>query len=306
MIETRWGIEKGLLGGPWSWPQKAGVALVLDGIAIDNLPRKLYEWAGDQPDADWLYAGTPWEPVKQCSPWLVHLNGPEDPVLKAYQNPEVDPESGYILVHVGSKEALADTLRGLLQVERVSGVPELLRIGHPIIARSVIGQRLLRRPSGHTISSLVASDSVKGQWYSMQRTAQLTELSNHPESPVSAIDSDLLSEFQQFDQRSAMLSFLRNADESQLSWLGPGSVPDHCERISNAFAYASDWSLKTPRARALFLELLQATQTRPWLGERLPETVAEVLMSRLPGVSSVEAALAVVEQTSQPKSNAQG
>ncbi|MGP4847427.1 DUF4123 domain-containing protein [Marinobacter sp. 1Y8] len=308
MMEANWVLDKGLMGGDWSWPEsgKGKVALVLDGIANNNLPLKIYQWAQEEPDANWLYMGTPWEPVKACSPWLVHLKGPDDPILKMFMSNEADREAGYIVVHTGSKEELAESMRRLLQVERLSGVPELLRIGHPAIAQHVIGQQLLNNAVEHPFLALLVPDIVRGQWLCTYRMAKSDENLSRPVPLKVELDENLLNEFHRFNQRCFLLAFLQDAAQPVLDWLGPGSLSDHYHRLRSACFYAGNWSLATPRTRLLFIELLRLSGTRPWMGEELPSAAVKALDSSGSSTSRIDAAQQTVKHPVLPQSNIQG
>lgn len=286
MTDNRWPFEKGLFGGAWTWPEHGQVALVLDGIAIDNLPVNLYQWGRDKLEADWLYTGTPWEPVKSKSPWLVYLDHPDDPVLNRFLEEQAVREAGYLLVSPDGQDrsTLAAAMRRLLHVERVDGVPELLRIGHPDIARRIIGQRLLQGAgaSGWPFSALIAPDGVEEQWIYQERT-DAGLMAQSAKKPALAVDNRMLQGFRQFDQRQSVIAYLEAAGEPSRAWLGSGTRSDHVQRLTIAFDQAHQWGFNTPRSRALCLELLQRSATRPWSEDTLPSA----LLTHLKGQGTV-------------------
>lgn len=299
MTDKHWSFEKGLFGDSWAWPEYSQVALVLDGIAIDNLPVKVYRWGQDKLEADWLYTGTPWEPVKSKSPWLVYLDHPNDPVLSRFLEEQAVRESGYLLVGAEGQDrlTLAAAMRRLLQVERIDGVPELLRIGHPDIARRVIGQSLLEGSgdANWPFSVLITPDGVEEKWvYHERKSAGL--MAQSAEKPALAVDDKLLQGFRRFNQRQAVIAYLEAAGEGDLAWLGSGTRSDHVQRITIAFDEALPWGFNTSRSRALFLELLQRSATRPWLEDSLPSE----LLAHLNGQGAVMERLDNALQAAQP------
>lgn len=299
MTGKRWSFEKGLFGDSWTWPERSQVVLVLDGIAIDDLPTKVYQWGQDKLEADWLYTGTPWEQVKSKSPWLVYLDHPNDPVLSHFLEEQAVREAGYLLVGADGQDrsTLAAAMRRLLQVERIDGVPELLRIGHPDIARRVIGQCLLQGSGGENwpFSALITPDGVEGQWvYHEQKSAGL--MAQSAEKPALAVDDKLLQGFRQFNQRQSVIAYLEVADEGSKEWIGSGMRSDHVQRITIAFDEALRWGFNTPRSRALFLELLQRSATRPWLEDSLPSA----LLAHLNGQGAVMERLDNALQAAHP------
>lgn len=68
---------------PVSLPWYLCASLVLDGVSLSELPKKLYEWS-DQPDFEPLYLETAQAPLADVSPCLVALEGQGDSVLKQY------------------------------------------------------------------------------------------------------------------------------------------------------------------------------------------------------------------------------
>ena len=303
-----WSFQKGLFGG-WAWPVHGHVALVLDGIAIDNLPIKVYQWAQDKLEADWLYTGTPWEQVKSKSPWLVYLDHPNNPVLNHFLEEQAALETGYLLVgaHGQDRLTLAAAMRRLLQVERIDGISELLRIGHPDIARRVIGQHLLQGSggSGWPFSALIVPDGVEEQWvYHAQKSAGL--MTQSAEKPAVVVDDKLLQGFCRFNQRQAVIAHLGAAGESDLAWLGSGTRSDHVQRLTIAFDQALQWGFNTPRSRALFLEVLQRSATRPWLNDPLPSVLVACLNDQGTVMERLENALQAAQRSVSLPSAVQG
>jgi hypothetical protein len=305
----RWPFEKGLFGGAWAWPEVGQVALVLDGIAIDNLPVKVYQWAQDQLEADWLYIGTPWEQVRSKSPWLVYLDHSNDPVLNHFLEEQAVCETGYLLVGADGQDrlSLAAAMRHLLQVERIEGIPELLRIGHPDIALGVIGQHLLQGfgGSGWPFSALIAPDGVEEQWvyYERQSAGLITQSAG---KPALVVDDELLKGFRRFNRRQAIIAHLGVAGEGDLAWLGSGTRSDHVQRLTVAFDQAFQLGFNTPRSQALFLEVLQRSATRPWLGDSLPAALLAHLNGQGAVIERLENALQAAQSSVSLPSAVQG
>jgi hypothetical protein len=68
------------------------------------------------------------------------------------------------------------------------------------------------------------------------------------------------------------------------------------QRLTITFDQADQWGFNTPRSRALFLELLQRSVTRPWLEESLPLA----LLAHLKGQGAVMERLDKALQATQP------
>jgi len=153
------------------WPDHSVVALILDGVAISQLGKHIYQWAGDQPvNAECLYAATRWEVMSDLSPWLVWLSGPEDPVLQGFLKQGPMQENGYLLVSAQDRATVSRWLRSLLSVETAQGCDELMRIAHPALARSVIGNNLTGSDIG-IVDKLIVPDCISEQWYLVEPPA---------------------------------------------------------------------------------------------------------------------------------------
>ncbi|WP_018405435.1 DUF4123 domain-containing protein [Marinobacter gelidimuriae] len=92
----------------------------MDGVAIPQLGKQIYQWAGDQPiSAECLYVATRWEVISDLSPWLVWLSGPEDPVLRGFLEQGPMQEHGYLLVSAADRAtANRNNLRNMMQLDQ--------------------------------------------------------------------------------------------------------------------------------------------------------------------------------------------
>lgn len=153
------------------WTDHSVVALILDGVAIPQLGKQIYQWAGDQPiSAECLYATTRWEVISDLSPWLVWLSGPKDPVLEGFLAQGSIQEQGYLLVSATDRATVSRWMRSHVQVETAPGCEELMRIAHPALARSVIGNNLTGSDIG-IVDKLIVPDCISEQWYLVEPPA---------------------------------------------------------------------------------------------------------------------------------------
>jgi hypothetical protein len=208
-----------------TWPENHSVGLVLDGVAIQELGKQLYQWAGDQPvNAECLYVTTRWEAVVDLSPWLVWLSGPEDPVLQGFLEQGPLLEQGYLLVS-GKDRAMATCwLRGHLQIETTPGCDELMRIAHPALARSVIGDNLPRFPSG-VVERLIVPDCISEQWHMLKPPA--VQPGNTGGNAVKVMASPELSgAFEAFNRRKDALHIWSGLEEPVRQQLGGTQLRD--------------------------------------------------------------------------------
>lgn len=152
---------------PWGVP----AYLLLDGISVEALPQRLYEWS-DSPDFDVLYLETPWAELRDVSPCLVHLSGPGDPALAAFlQNSQ--EEWGYLLFSRASPTEVLSQLRWLLSVRHPLGEQMLLRLADPSVMHVLFRQAAQDNEAAlfGPIEQVVAADRMQNRWHQHLRPA---------------------------------------------------------------------------------------------------------------------------------------
>lgn len=155
---------------PAALPWDAPAYLLLDGISVEALPQRLYQWS-ESPDFDVLYLDTPWAELSDVSPCLVCLTGPQDPALVAFVENSHD-EWGYLLFTRASRAELLNHLRWLVSVRHPLGEDMLLRLADPAVVHALLGQSA--RDNDVTlfgpIEQVVAADGIEGCWHQHQRS----------------------------------------------------------------------------------------------------------------------------------------
>jgi hypothetical protein len=153
---------------PAELPWDAPAYLLLDGISVDNLAQRLYQWA-ETPDFDVLYLDTPWAELADVSPCLVRLNGQQDPALVAFVENSHD-EWGYLLFSHASRDELLSHLRWLVSVRHPLGEDMLLRLADPAVVHALFGQ--VARDNDATlfgpIGRVVVADRIQACWHQHQ------------------------------------------------------------------------------------------------------------------------------------------
>ncbi len=208
-----------------TWPDHYAVGLVLDGVAIPDLGKQIYQWAGDQPiSAECLYAATRWEVVSDLSPWLVWLSGPEDPVLEGFLEQGPMQEHGYLLVSATDRTTFSRWMRSHLQVEMAPGCEELMRIAHPALARSVIGSNLTCSPTG-IVDRLIVPDRIRGQWYVVETPAVRSCIAAD-QAEKEIVLPELRKAFKAFNRRKDALHIWNSLEEPVRKQLGGPQLRD--------------------------------------------------------------------------------
>ena len=163
---------------PAALPWDATAYLLLDGISVDNLVQRLYQWA-DSPDFDVLYLDTPWAELSDVSPCLIRLNGQQDPALVAFVENSHD-EWGYLLFSRASRDELLSHLRWLVRVRHPLGEDMLLRLADPAVVHALFGQA--ERGNDATlfgpIERVVVADRIQACWHQHQCPGS-TEVTRH-------------------------------------------------------------------------------------------------------------------------------
>lgn len=154
--------------------------LFLDGISVEALPKKLYEWS-DSHEYEVLYLETPWAELSDVSPFVIKLKGDTDPVLTKFLAHKAE-EWGYLIFSSKKGQEVTKHLRKLISVEHPLGKAMLLRLADPAVANVLFG---LAAKSKHSelygpIDQLHAHDAISGSWHSHQRPGAETVLSRLP------------------------------------------------------------------------------------------------------------------------------
>lgn len=204
------------------WPDDKSVVLVLDPCIIRDLGRQLFEWSTFVSQVDCLYVNTPWEPIQDVSPWVVWLSGPDDAVLQHFIEREAANEAGYLLFTSLSYTEFGRWMRQRIQIERAPEAIELVRIGHPALAREIIGDNLIRTEPGDAIQQMILPDRTIGQWRRMVPKGHT--LSPNPGEQVLLLPG-LFDAFNRFNIRRANLLIWDKLNEQERIALGGRGLP---------------------------------------------------------------------------------
>ncbi|WP_407292989.1 DUF4123 domain-containing protein [Stutzerimonas zhaodongensis] len=170
---------------PWDTP----AYLLLDGVSVETLPKRLYEWA-ESPVFDVLYLETPWAELSDVSPCLVRIDGQHDSALAAFvQNSQ--EEWGYLLFSNATREALLNHLRWLVCVSHPLGEKMLLRLADPAVMHALLNQA--KQDNDATlfgpIEQIVAADRIDNAWHEHQRPGPTTP--NRQDRPYRLSDKQM-------------------------------------------------------------------------------------------------------------------
>lgn len=150
---------------PAALPWDAPAYLLLDGISVERLSQRLYEWSAS-PDFDVLYLDTPWAELSDVSPCLIRLSGQQDPALTAFLHNSHD-EWGYLLFSHANRDELLSHLRWLVSVRHPLGEEMLLRLADPVVIHALLepAMRVADTTLFGPIDHIVSADSLHNCWY---------------------------------------------------------------------------------------------------------------------------------------------
>lgn len=219
MSGNQWSLYESPLAG-LTWPAEGCAALVLDGTSVPNIDNSIYEWSGEGVNAECLYAATRWEAVSEFAPWVVWLDSENDPIISRFLEEGAQKEWGYFLVSDHPPAQLREYLRQLVDIERVPGCVELLRIAHPELARSIIGEGLIgpgaALPSS-VVRQMISPDLVNGVWITQEPPHRPEVADGHNlYGDMAALDAT----FAAFNCRRDNLSLWELLDQPVRQWLG--------------------------------------------------------------------------------------
>lgn len=153
---------------PAELPWNAPAYLLLDGISVESLAQRLYQWS-ESPDFDVLYLDTPWAELSDVSPCLVRLSGQQDPALGEFVEHSHD-EWGYLLFSHASRDELLSHLRWLVSVRHPLGEDMLLRLADPAVMHALFGQAVRENDATlfGPIERVVVADRIQACWHQHQ------------------------------------------------------------------------------------------------------------------------------------------
>ncbi|UQY33727.1 DUF4123 domain-containing protein [Pseudomonas fulva] len=146
---------------PHDLPWHGNCYLLLDGVSVENLPQKLYQWS-EQPNFEPLYLGTDLSELTEISPYLIAIDNPGDPIRQAFLANAIE-EWGYLVFANTRLDEVAQHLRWLLKVETATQQSFILRLADPAVAHALfgIGNPMFFGPIEH----LCLPDRVESNWH---------------------------------------------------------------------------------------------------------------------------------------------
>lgn len=154
---------------PNELPWQGGAYLLLDGISVEDLPRRLYEWS-ERPTFEPLYLNTRWSGLTDVSPCLISLSGSQDPIVGHFLN-QAEREWGYLLFCRAPQAGLLEHLRWLVSVRHPLGEELLLRLADPAVISVLLDHAVQNADATlfGPVEQIVTPDVVHGYWHHHRR-----------------------------------------------------------------------------------------------------------------------------------------
>lgn len=179
---------------PDQLPWGIQATLLLDGISVENLQRRLYEWS-PSPSFEPLYLRTQWAGLAEVSPCLVRLAGPSDPILVQFLE-HADAEWGYLLFSQASWEEQLAHLRWLVSVRHPLGEDMLLRLADPAVANALLGHAVEKQEASlfGPFELAVTADRTQQRWHQHARPGSAVSIVRSKPYQLSDAQLELLGE----------------------------------------------------------------------------------------------------------------
>ena len=158
---------------PDDFPWDQTVGLLLDGLQVQNLIQRLYEWSG-APQLHVLYQGTQWGEISRISPCLIHLHKQDDPVLVQFLA-NTSKLWGYLLVSDGPWDALLTHMRWLTSFQPPQDEEMFLRIADPAVAQALFAAE--HYPAAELFGpcqQIIVANAPLGGWTQFRRPDEKT------------------------------------------------------------------------------------------------------------------------------------
>lgn len=271
---SSWPLSVGLSSGAWRWPLVQRVFLLLDGVRVEQLARRLYEWSSEhQLDADLLYAGTPLADVSDVSPWLVALPDTHYPVLQAFLAQGLEEEWGYLIESQASLEELGYHLRQILQVRHPSGMAMWLRLADPaVIAALLPDQSNPAMVPWGPIECLVRPDAVSEAWVKSSPANSAAEAVVAIPSNGYLLNETQLSRLQACDKRRDLRTLLHFVEKHCPEFPLPVKQLERTDLLLALTETARGYGFTNPRQWGLLCTLFSRWHCNTWeaLSEQAP------------------------------------
>lgn len=149
---------------PENLPWHTNAYLLVDGVSVPELSKRLYEWY-PAPEFELLYLSTPLAELLDISPCLVGLQGLYDSGLTVFLEQE-NSEWGYLIFSDAQPAALLEHLRNLLTARHPQGQSVYLRVADPAVMAALL-TLAEHEQSNHLhgpIDEFVIADKLHNRW----------------------------------------------------------------------------------------------------------------------------------------------
>lgn len=253
---------------PGELPWHTQATLLLDGISVAELQRRLYEWSPSSPSFEPLYLRTCWAELNDVSPCLVRLDGPNDPILVQFLE-NADAEWGYLLFSQASWEEQLAHLRWLISVRHPLGEDMLLRLADPAVVNALLGHAVEQGEATlfGPFERIVAADSTRHLWHQHQRPGSAVSLVRNTPYQLTDAQLALLGEV---SMRSTVMQLDAHMHEFFPSYQPRLAGPARWEHLHELASSAYSQGFSSERDITLYANIFG------FLGERVLDEHADI------------------------------
>ncbi|MDH1263803.1 DUF4123 domain-containing protein [Pseudomonas sp. GD03944] len=219
---------------PNDLPWNTDAYLLLDGVSVEGLSRKLYEWS-ENPQFEMLYLETRWAELADVSPCLIRLSGPHDPALTQFLE-HAEDEWGYLIFSTESQANIIKHLRWLVCVQPEHGDPVMLRLADPAVMNALLAQTETRRGTYllGPVEQCCIADALSITWHQHRRPGDIMQPDYKHHYQLSETEENALAEV------SFRQTILGLSEHMRRHFPAYGAGAAHTERMAKVRALADE------------------------------------------------------------------
>jgi hypothetical protein len=268
---------------------RGSVALLLDGVSVEKLPRQLYTWS-DAPDFEPLYLGTRWSALNDIAPCLIRLSGPSDPIFQQFLA-HANEEWGYLVFSDQPWQNVLDHFRWLTSVTHPQDIEVLLRVADPAVAHTLLAQAEELKDAtlfGPCVQVLTA-DSTLGCWHQHHRPGGVPMASHAKPYRLSESQVTLLDEV---NFRSVVMRLDQHMNEYFPAFQMDLKAPERWEYLNELASRSYDRGYSSELEITLYANIhgflgIMALAEHPDLDALLETTSEQTPIQRLEYVANI-------------------
>ncbi|MBQ1782847.1 MAG: DUF4123 domain-containing protein [Gammaproteobacteria bacterium] len=265
--------------------------LLLDAIALPAAVDEVVELRGIAHCIN-LFEGGRLHDLADVAPWLVALDGPDDPLLSLCL-PWLWQEGAALLCDDGDTCDLLNHLHWLLTVEHPVGEPLLLRIGEPSVLHALLSDAAQQRQHHlfGPIVQMISVDAALGQWQRGARPGPMAEADRNRPYRLQPEQLRLLDEV---NFRRVVLGLSQHLASYFPGWMAGQSMAARYQRLQQLANRAYELGFTSEQEITLYANIL--AQLGDNALDRHPEIRSRLFAPNQPAAQRAMAAAELAQQ----------